>query len=127
MTHHRPADRKTQILETLADMLGQPDSGRVTTAALAARLNVSEAALYRHFNSKTAIFEALIERAGAQIMQDLAHINATEPDARRQLHKHLRALLLFAQRHRGPANVLTGPALARLEEPTSALQSLMRI
>lgn len=111
MTPHRPAGRKAQILETLADMLSQPDCGRVTTAALAARLDVSEAALYRHFNSKTAIFEALIELAGTQIMQDLAHINATEPDARRQLLKHMQALLLFARRHPGLAKVLTGHAL----------------
>src|SRR3546814_16897103 len=63
-------------------------------------------------------------------MQDLAHINATEPDARRQLHKHLRALLLFAQRHRGPAKVLTGHALAAeslcLQQQASAVISAVR-
>ena len=57
----KPGERRVQILQTLASMLQQPGADRVTTAALAARLDVSEAALYRHFASKAQMFEALIE------------------------------------------------------------------
>ncbi|MCH6066164.1 nucleoid occlusion factor SlmA, partial [Salmonella enterica] len=57
----KPGERKTQILQTLAEMLEQPHASRITTAALAARLEVSEAALYRHFASKAQMFEGLIE------------------------------------------------------------------
>jgi len=111
MTNPPPGGRKAQILDTLAGMLDQDYAGRVTTAALAARLGISEAALYRHFSGKAAIFDALIDLAQAQIRQDLAHIDATEPDARKRLRKHLSALLLFSQRHPGLAKVLTGHAL----------------
>ncbi len=57
----RTGERKLQILQTLATMLEHPRGERVTTAALAARLDVSEAALYRHFASKAQMFEGLIE------------------------------------------------------------------
>src|ERR1043165_2343713 len=57
----RPGERRVQILETLATMLQEPGAERVTTAALAAKLDVSEAALYRHFASKAQMFEGLIE------------------------------------------------------------------
>jgi TetR/AcrR family transcriptional regulator len=57
----RPGERRVQILQTLARMLEQPGAERITTAALAARLEVSEAALYRHFASKAQMFEGLIE------------------------------------------------------------------
>ena len=57
----KPGERKLQILQTLATMLETPRGERVTTAALAARLEVSEAALYRHFASKAQMFEGLIE------------------------------------------------------------------
>ena len=57
----KPGERKTQILQTLAEMLEQPHASRITTAALAARLSVSEAALYRHFASKAQMFEGLID------------------------------------------------------------------
>src|SRR6188768_1205312 len=57
----RPGERRVQILQALASMLEQPGAERITTAALAARLDVSEAALYRHFASKAQMFEGLIE------------------------------------------------------------------
>ena len=57
----KPGERRIQILQTLAAMLEQPGAERITTAALAARLEVSEAALYRHFASKAQMFEGLIE------------------------------------------------------------------
>jgi TetR/AcrR family transcriptional regulator len=57
----KPGERKLQILQTLATMLEAPRGEKVTTAALAARLDVSEAALYRHFASKAQMFEGLIE------------------------------------------------------------------
>ncbi len=56
----RPGERKLQILQTLATMLEHPKGERITTAALAKRLDVSEAALYRHFASKAQMFEGLI-------------------------------------------------------------------
>ena len=57
----KPGERRVQILQALASMLEQPGAERITTAALAARLDVSEAALYRHFASKAQMFEGLIE------------------------------------------------------------------
>ena len=57
----KPGERKLQILQTVAQMLEQPKGEKITTAALAAKLGLSEAALYRHFASKAQMFEGLIE------------------------------------------------------------------
>lgn len=57
----KPGERREQILQALAAMLEKPGSDRITTAALAANLSVSEAALYRHFASKAQMFEGLID------------------------------------------------------------------
>jgi len=57
----KPGERKDQILQTVAQMLEQPAGEKVTTAALAKQLGVSEAALYRHFRGKAEMFEGLIE------------------------------------------------------------------
>lgn len=61
MASTKPGQRKLQILQALASMLEQPKGEKITTAALAARLSVSEAALYRHFASKAQMYEGLIE------------------------------------------------------------------
>jgi AcrR family transcriptional regulator len=72
----KPGERRVQILQALAAMLEQPGAERVTTAALAARLDVSEAALYRHFASKAQMFEGLIDFHRAE------RLHAGEPDSR---------------------------------------------
>ena len=112
----RPDSKKTVILTALVRMLEQPHANRITTAALAQQLDQSEAALYRHFPSKANIFESLIDLAKAQLLEDLNHICATEPDGCQQLRKQLYALLLFTERHPGLTRVLTGEALV-MEHP----------
>lgn len=120
--HERPDSKKTLILTTLIRMLEQPHANRITTAALAQQLNQSEAALYRHFSNKANLFESLIDLAKGQLLEDLNHIRATEPDGGQQLRKQLYALLLFTERHPGLARVLTGEALI-MEHPR--LQTLV--
>ena len=61
MASTKPGQRKLQILQALAGMLEQPKGEKITTAALAKRLDVSEAALYRHFASKAQMYEGLLE------------------------------------------------------------------
>lgn len=121
----RFSSKQLSILRTLAAMLEQPDGGRVTTAALAREMGQSEAALYRHYANKAAIFEGLIALIGEQLLEDLAHIEATEAQGRPRLRKQLHALLLFVERHPGAARVLTGGALASeapsLQERVNAL------
>lgn len=107
----RPGTRKARILETLATMLAQPHSARITTAALARELDLSEAALYRHFSGKADIYMALLNSIEAQVFEDLSHIAAAETDGPRRLARQAHALLLFAERHPGHTRVLTGDAL----------------
>src|SRR5690606_5440415 len=75
----KPGERKTQILHTLAEMLEQPHAARITTSALAARMQVSEAALYRHFASKAQMFEGLIEFIETSIFTVVNQIAVSEP------------------------------------------------
>ena len=103
--------RKLQILQTLAVMLEDPKGEKVTTAALAARLDVSEAALYRHFASKAQMFEGLIEFIESSIFGLINDIAAREPSGVRQARALVQVLLEFAQTNRGMTRVLIGDAL----------------
>jgi TetR/AcrR family transcriptional regulator len=107
----KPGERRLQILQMLATMLQEPGGERVTTAALAARLAVSEAALYRHFASKAQMFEGLIEFIEQSLFGLINQIVAQEPDARRQLRSIVQMLLGFAERNPGMTRVLIGDAL----------------
>ena len=116
----KPGERRIQILQTLAAMLEQPGAERITTAALAARLEVSEAALYRHFASKAQMFEGLIEFIETSIFSLLNQI-AEKNDAPSVKARHMVTVLLqFAQRNPGMARVMVGDALVfendRLEQ-----------
>ena len=107
----KPGERRLQILQALAGMLEQPQGERVTTAALAARLQVSEAALYRHFASKAQMFEGLIEFIESTLFGLINQITRDEEDALSQIQQILNLLLTFSARNPGMTRVLVGDAL----------------
>lgn len=104
--------RRDDILQQLAHMLEATPGGRITTAALAARVGVSEAALYRHFPSKAKMFEALIEFIEETLFTRIARIRREEADAIAQCGEILALLLGFCGRNPGITRLLTGDALA---------------
>ena len=112
----KPGARKLQILQMLASMLEDPKGEKVTTAALAARLNVSEAALYRHFASKAQMFEGLIEFIETTIFGLINKISTEEASGVKQVRAMIGMLLDFAQTNRGMTRVLIGDALVNENE-----------
>ena len=121
----RPGERRLQILQTLATMLEQPDSERITTAALAARIGVSEAALYRHFASKAQMFEGLIDFVDQSVMGLIRQVTDREPAGPQQAGRIVALLLQFAEKNPGMSRVMNGEALAfeheRLQERINLL------
>ena len=118
-TRPKPGERKLQILQTLAGMLEQPGGERITTAALAARLGVSEAALYRHFASKAQMFEGLIEFIEHSVFNLINQITSGQsevepsgkPDGVHQAGTIVTMLMQFAEKNPGMARVMVGDAL----------------
>jgi TetR/AcrR family transcriptional regulator len=115
-TRRRPGARRLQILQTLAAMLEDPKGEKVTTAALAERLSVSEAALYRHFASKAQMFEGLIEFIETTIFGLINDIAGRETSGLKQARSTVLMLLEFAQTNRGMTRVLIGDALVNENE-----------
>jgi len=115
-TRRKPGTRRLQILQTLASMLEDPRGEKVTTAALAAKLDVSEAALYRHFASKAQMFEGLIEFIETTIFGLINDISTKEHSGLRQARRIVQMLLEFAQTNRGLTRVLVGDALVNENE-----------
>ena len=114
----KPGERRVQILQTLASMLEQPGAERVTTAALAARLEVSEAALYRHFASKAQMFEGLIEFIENSIFSLVNQIAERDGAGQSlaQAQKIVAVLLQFGERNPGMTRVMVGDALVNENE-----------
>lgn len=107
----KPGERRVQILQTLAQMLEQAGTERVTTAALAARLDVSEAALYRHFASKAQMFEALIDFIEGSVFGLINQIRERQGGARAGAAQIVAMVLQFGEKNPGMARVMVGDAL----------------
>jgi TetR/AcrR family transcriptional regulator len=107
----KPGERRVQILQTLAAMLEQPGADRITTAALAARLSVSEAALYRHFASKAQMFEGLIEFIESSVFTLVNQITERESGGAEQAQRITQMLLQFGEKNPGMTRVMVGDAL----------------
>lgn len=116
----KPGERRVLILQALAAMLQHPKGEKITTAALAAQLQVSEAALYRHFASKAQMFEGLIEFIETSVFTLINQICAEQDSGLKQAHATSAMLLRFAEQNPGMTRVLIGDALVgeheRLQE-----------
>jgi len=112
----RPGERRLQILQVLAEMLQNPRGERVTTAALAAKIDVSEAALYRHFASKAQMFEGLIAFIEQTVFGLINQINQKEESGLAQTRGILQMLLVFAEKNPGMTRVLLGDALLQEDD-----------
>ena len=113
-------ERRLEILKALAGMLEQPKWGKITTAALAEKLDVSEAALYRHFASKAQMYEGLIEFIESSVFTLANKIAQDEADGHRQATKLVEMLLAFAEKNPGMVRVMTGDALVGEHERLQA-------
>lgn len=116
MASTKPGQRKLQILQALAAMLEHPKGEKITTAALAAKLSVSEAALYRHFASKAQMFEGLIDFIESSVFGVINQITEREEDGVAQAHAMLQMLLAFSANNPGMTRVLIGDALVGEDE-----------
>lgn len=112
----KPGERRLQILQTLASMLETPKGEKITTAALAARLDCSEAALYRHFASKAQMYDGLIEFIEQSLLSVINQITGDEEQGLKQVEQIIALLLRFAQKNRGMTRVLIGDALVNENE-----------
>ena len=121
----KPGERRIQILQALAAMLEQPGGERITTAALAARLQVSEAALYRHFASKAQMFEGLIEFIEQSVFTLINQIMAAGAvDGAQQVARIMAMLLQFGEKNPGMVRVMVGDALVFENERLSQRMNL---
>lgn len=112
----KPGEKKLHILQTLASMLENPKGEKITTASLAARIGVSEAALYRHFASKAQMFEGLIEFIESSVFGLINQIMLQQEDGLLQTQEIVAMLLSFSARNPGMTKVMTGYALINEDE-----------
>ena len=138
----KPGERREQILQALAAMLEKPGSERITTAALAASLSVSEAALYRHFASKAQMYEGLIEFIEQSVFTLIQQIvpreveegETTAEDNARRAARLVAVVLQFAERNPGMVRVMVGDAIlfeherlqARMNQFFERIESTLR-
>lgn len=138
----KPGERREQILQALAAMLEKPGSERITTAALAASLSVSEAALYRHFASKAQMYEGLIEFIEQSVFTLVQQIVTREveeglvtvEDGARRAARVIAVVLQFSERNPGMVRVMVGDAIlfeherlqARMNQFFERIESTLR-
>ncbi|SHI20938.1 nucleoid occlusion factor SlmA [Ferrimonas marina] len=116
MAANNKKNRRQHILESLARMLETAPGQRITTAALAKEVGVSEAALYRHFPSKARMFEGLIEFIEDSLLSRINLVIMDEKDTMNRCQLILQLLLTFAERNPGITRLLTGDALTGEQE-----------
>ena len=111
MPNNSKTSRKELILRSLARMLETSPGTRITTASLADQVGVSEAALYRHFPSKTKMFDDLIKFVEETLFSRISRVLKEEQSTDVRCYKILTLILTFCEKNPGLTRLLTGDAL----------------
>ena len=106
----KTGNRRQEILQTLARMLEKQNT-KITTASLASELDISEAALYRHFPSKAKMFESLIDFAEETIFSRIKSISAERDDSLNKCNRIINLVLNFCSKNPGITRLLIGNSL----------------
>ncbi len=112
----RSTNRKQEILETLVEMLQEQPCSRVTTAVLAKRVGVSEAALYRHFPSKTRMYLDLFEYVDETLFSQVSRFSAAGLLPQATCRKVVEFFLAFMEKNPGLCRLLTSDSLSAEDE-----------
>ena len=106
--------RKTQIMQTLARMLEEKEPVKITTAELARRTEITEAAIYRHFPSKRKIYEEMVIFFESNIFPRIESIRSNHPSE--EVPGLIVSLILsFCETNKGFAKILNKQALTAAE------------
>ncbi|MGB0495091.1 MAG: nucleoid occlusion factor SlmA [Kangiellaceae bacterium] len=107
----KKSDRKQDILQSLALMLEEDLSERITTARLAKHVGVSEAALYRHFPSKARMYESLLDFSEESVFAMVNKISQSDLSGLEQCQRICKLILGFSQKNPGISRLLMGEVL----------------
>lgn len=120
-------DRRATTVETVIELAAEQNPSDITTSAIAQRMGVTQAALFRHFPSKEAIVQAVVSWAAERLMArvDQAADGATSPLA--ALEAVFLAHVDFIARHPGVPRMLFGELQRPGRTPAQqVVQSLIR-
>jgi len=102
-------------MQSLATMLGQKGPVKITTALLAKKCGITEAAIYRHFPSKKSIYSGLVNFCEQSIFDLIGGINKSNEDPLVKVKRILLILISFCEKNPGLAKLLTREAFSSEE------------
>ena len=118
--------RKLEIIQSTLALAAEIGVKKVTTQAIADRVGVAQATIFRHFKTRDAIFSDAIEWLASQLFQTLSGCFSGEDSADQRLHRLIRRQLKFISQHKGLPRLLFSDRL-HLESPVlkQAVQTIM--
>ena len=106
---HLPADQRRAVtVEAVLALAAEQNPSEITTAAIAQRMHLTQGALFRHFSSKEAIWQAVMEWVAEQLLGRLAVAAEGEASPLAALEAMFMAHLEFASTHPGAPRIIFG-------------------
>ena len=112
-------NRKNIILQSLAGLLEEASSTKITTALLAKKSNITEAALYRHFPSKRSIYAELFSYCDEAIFLKSSELKKSDLSSKDKVMNIFKFFMLFVEKNKGFARLLSREALSPSEKNVS--------
>ena len=125
---HLPAEeRRSVTVETVLALAAEQNPSEITTAAISARMNLTQGALFRHFPTKEALWTAVMEWVAERLMQRIERAVADAPGPLAALRSMFLAHAGFVVEHPGVPRMMFGELQrAEASAPKRMAQTLIR-
>ncbi len=125
---HLPAeDRRAVTVEAVVELAAEQNPSDITTAAIAKRMGLTQGALFRHFQNKDAIIQAVMQWVAERLLLRTEKAVQAAPSPLAALEAMFMAHVEFVVEHPGVPRMLFGE-LQRAEQtaPKRMAQTLIR-
>ena len=125
---HLPAEeRRSVTVETVLALAAEQNPSEITTAAISARMNLTQGALFRHFPTKEALWTAVMEWVAERLMQRIERAVTEAPGPLAALRSMFLAHAGFVVEHPGVPRMMFGELQrAEASAPKRMAQTLIR-
>ena len=119
--------RQQQILDTTLEIIAEKGVGGVSTAEIAQRVGIVPSALYRHFESKEALIDALLDRTHMILFENVRKMTLKKSDPKEDLKSLCLLHLEFIRKNPGmPKLVFSDAAVFGSPERKEKVLSIVK-
>jgi TetR/AcrR family transcriptional regulator len=118
-------ERRAATIEAVIDLAADCDPGEITTTAIASHMQLTQGALFRHFASKEAIWEAVMGWVAERLLARIDSATQAAPSPLEALEAAFMTHVGFISEHPGVPRIMFGELQRGADSPAKRMVRIL--